>query len=193
MSAFAEAFASSLEPTGAPAKGKAAKRRATNRNAAKRNPAAAAPHSGSAPTLPRAATVMLQGVADGKTLGDCSLSYSMGQLMVEVHRPGHQVGGMYAVDYVPIGEWFVLADGRGVPLPVAIQRTRMDAYRVRVDSAPLRGLRSLTAYSTWVPSAQASSNPQQQRQNDQAAVRALQSASGMSHQAAMYTAQHLHS
>lgn len=139
-------------------------------------------------------TVTLQGLADGKMLGDCSLSYAMGQLMVEVQRGGQAAGGMYAVDSLPIGEWFALADPRGFLLPVAIQRTRMDAYCVRMDPQPLQGLRTLAPQSGWVPSPHASPSPataQQQRQNDQMAVRALQTGLNAGYQAAMNTANHL--
>lgn len=139
-------------------------------------------------------TVTLQGIADGKMLGDCSLSYTMGQLMVEIQRGGQAAGGMYTVDSVPIGEWFALADPRGFLLPVAIQRTRMDAYCVRMDPQPLQGLRVLPPQPGWVPSPHASPNPsapQQQRQNDQMAVRALQSGLNASYQAMMNTANHL--
>jgi hypothetical protein len=139
-------------------------------------------------------TVTLQGIADGKMVGDCSLSLAMGQLMVEVHRGGQAAGGMYSVDSLPGGEWFVLADPRGFLLPVAIQRTRMDAYRVRMDSQPLQGLRALPAQSGWVPSPHASpgsASAQRQRQNDQMAVHALQAGLNANYQAMMNTANHL--
>jgi hypothetical protein len=135
-------------------------------------------------------TVTLQGIADGKMLGDCSLSYAMGQLMVEIQRGGQAAGGMYGVEALPIGEWFGLADPRGFRLPVAIQRTRMDAYQVRMDRQPLQGLRALPPQSGWVPSPRAPS-PAGSRQNDQMAVRALQAGLSASHQAARNTADHL--
>ena len=101
---------------------------------------------------------------------------------------------MYSVDSLPVGEWFALADPRGFLLPVAIQRIRMDAYRVRMDPQPLQGLRALPAQPGWVPSPHASPSPgtpQQQRQNDQMAVRALQAGLSANYQAAMNTANHL--
>lgn len=135
-----------------------------------------------------AQTVTLGGIADGKTLAGWSLSYAAGQLMVSSPHNG----GAYGVDFLPFGEWFVLADERGVPLPVAVQRIRMDAYCVRVDRAPLQGLRVLTSYPGFVPTGgSASSNPQQQRRNDQMAVHALQAGSNALFQAEMNTANHL--
>jgi hypothetical protein len=141
------------------------------------------------PSTPQ--TVTLQGIADGKMLGDCSLSYAMGQLMVELQRGGQAAGGMYSIDSLPIGEWIVLADPRGFLLPVAIQRIRIDAYSFRMDPQPLQGLRTLPAQPGWVPSPHAPTTPQQQRHNDQMAVRALQTVSNASHQAMMNTAHHL--
>lgn len=142
----------------------------------------------------RPQTVTLQGVADGKMLGDCSLSLAMGQLMVELQRGGQAAGGMYSVDSLPMGEWIVLADPRGFLLPVAIQRIRMDAYCFRMDPQPLQGLRTLPAQPGWVPAPHAApgqTTPQQQRQNDQMAARALQTGLNASYQAMMNTANHL--
>lgn len=143
--------------------------------------------------MPGPQTVTLQGIADGKMLGDCSLSLAMGQLMVELQRGGQAAGGMYTVDSLPAGEWFALADPRGFLLPVAIQRIRMDAYCFRMDPQPLQGLRALAPQPGWVPSPHASPGPgtPQQRHNDQMAVRALQSGLNASYQAMMNTANHL--
>ena len=58
------------------------------------------------PVPPAASNVMLEGMFDGKNLGAFSLSFAAGQLMVS----SPQVGGMYAVDALPLGEWFGLAD-----------------------------------------------------------------------------------
>jgi hypothetical protein len=153
--------------------------------------------------------VQLEGMFEGKYLGHYSLSYSMGQLMVDVYQASPPIGGMYAVDALPIGEWFVLADKRGFLLPVAVQRIRMDAYVVRADPAPLQGLRALaSAYGAAPPPVRAQPNrpvpparwasqpqtsPQQARQNDQAAIRALQTGSQASYNAMMNTARHFHS
>src|SRR4051794_39731468 len=134
FSSFAASFSSASGPAPRPAeKSKAARREVPKPEVSKR---------AVAPAMPRPQTVTLGGIADGKTLGGYSLSYAAGQLMVS----SPQNGGAYGVDSLPFGEWFVLADERGVPLPVAIQRIRMDAYSVRVDRAPLQGLRALTSY-----------------------------------------------
>ena len=195
ISSWYESAAAAMKP-GSLARARPEPKRKGNPKAPKRRapapnlPAAGAPQRGSAATLPRAQTVMLQGIADGKMLGDCSLSLAMGTLMVELQRAGKAAGGMFAVDSLPIGEWIVLADPRGFLLPVAIQRTRMDAYCVRMDRQPLQGLRTLPSQPGWVPSPHASAGrttPQQQRQNDQMAIRALD-ASG---QAKMNTARHV--
>jgi hypothetical protein len=164
------------------------------------------------PPVPTARTpemVMLEGMFEGKYLGHYSLSFAMGQLMVDVYQASPPIGGMYAVDGLPPGEWFVLADKRGFLLPLAIQRVRMDAYLVRVDPAPLPGLRALpAAYGAAPPpvpgppnrqvpparwAAQPQRTPQQERANDQAAIRALQTGSQASNAAMMNTARHLHS
>jgi hypothetical protein len=182
---FADALSRSpgVPPRSAP-KPKAARRKAPDRRVAKRTVA---------PPRPSAQTVTLEGTVDSKTLGGYSLSYAVGQLTVDSPR----LGGMYGVDALPIGEWFVLVDGLGVPLPVAIQRTRMDAYCVRVDPAPRRELRTLASYPGWVPSARGASPNQptsrQQRQTDQMAVRAIQTGLNAENQAAMNTARHMHS
>jgi hypothetical protein len=185
LSSLAESFSSASGlPPRSTLKSEAARREAPNPEVAKR---------AVAPAIPSPQTVTLEGIADGKTLGGYSLSYAAGQLMVS----SSQNGGSYGVDSLPIGEWFVLADGRGFPLPVAIQRTRMDAYCVRVDRAPLQGLRALTSYPGWVPTGTSASpnppTPQQQRQNDQMALQALRAGSNAENQAAMNTARHLHS
>lgn len=100
------------------------------------------------PTLPTPEMVMLEGMIDAKNLGDYGLSYAPGQLMVGV--PGSpEIGGSYAVGSLPLGEWFGLADRRGFPLPVAVQRAGMDAYYVRVDPAPLEGLRTLPSMAGY--------------------------------------------
>jgi hypothetical protein len=161
------------------------------------------------PTVPTPELVLLEGMFDGKYLGHYSLSYAMGQLMVDVYQASPAIGGMYAVDGLPIGEWFVLADKRGFLLPVAVQRVRIDAYHVRVDPAPLQGLRALpAAYGAAPPpvaaqpgrqvpparwAAQPQPTSQQARQNDQAAIRALQTGSQASYNAMMNTARHVHS
>jgi hypothetical protein len=175
-------------------KPKAARPEAPNREAAKRTVPPARPPRPAARQrrgMPSPQTVTLQGIAEGKTLGGYSLSYAMGQLIVDSPR----LGGIYGVESLPIGEWFALVDGRGFPLPVAIQRTRMDAYSVRVDRAPLQGLRTLPSYPGWVPSGTGAPpnprTPQQQRQNDQMAVRTLQNGLNDQYQAEMNTARHL--
>lgn len=183
-----------MPPRSAP-KPKAARRKAPNRRVAKRTVAkrTAAPTRTSPQTVRRTVpqTVTLEGMVDSKSLGGYSLSFAAGQLSVDSPR----IGGMYGVEVLPIGEWFVLVDGRGVPLPVAIQRARMDAYCVRVDPVPLRGLRTLASYPGWVPSASGASpdqrTPRQQRQTDQMAVRAIQTGLNAENQAAINTARHM--
>jgi hypothetical protein len=198
LAAQAEAPWSSpgMPPRSAP-KPKATRRKAPNRRVAKRTVAkrTAAPTRPSPQTVRQTVpqTVTLEGIVDSKSLGGYSLSFAAGQLSVDSPR----MGGMYGVEVLPIGEWFVLVDGRGVPLPVAIQRTRMDAYCVRLDSAPRRGLRTLASYPGWVPPASGASpnqsTPRQQRQTDQMAVRAIQTGLNAENQAAMNTARHMHS
>jgi hypothetical protein len=184
LSSFAASLSSaSAPPPRSTQKSKAPRRAVPNPDLPKR---------AVAPSMPRPQTVTLGGIADGKTLGGYSLSYAAGQLMVSCP----QNGGAYGVESLPFGEWFVLADERGRPLPVAIQRIRMDAYCVRVDGAPLQGLRALTSYPGWVPTGGAASpdppTPQQQRRNDQMALQALRTGSNAEFQAAMNTAHHLH-
>jgi hypothetical protein len=100
------------------------------------------------PTLPTPEMVMLEGMIDAKNLGEYTLSYAPGQLMVGV--PGSpEIGGSYAVGSLPFGEWVVLADRRGFLLPMAVQRARADAYYVRVDPAPLQGLRALPSMAGY--------------------------------------------
>jgi hypothetical protein len=183
-------------------KNKAGRRRASI-------PSNAPPQGPPVPTAPTPEMVMLEGMFEGKYLGHYSLSFAMGQLMVDVYQASPSIGGMYAVEGLPIGEWFVLGDKRGFLLPVAVQRVRMDAYVVRVDPAPLQGLRALpAAYGAAPPqfagqrgrpvpparwAAQPQRTPQQTRQNDQAAIRALQTGSQASYNAMMNTARHFHS
>lgn len=175
---FAEQLASA---SGAPPRS-VKKPKAARRKAPRREPVNTPSAGGNA----RSQMVTLEGIFDGKNLGDYSLSYAAGQLMVSSPHNG----GAFNVDPLPFGEWFALADERGVSLPVAVQRTRMDAYCVRVDPAPLQGLRTLISYPGWVPSGTSANTPQQQRQNDQMAIRALQTGSSAEHQAAMNTARH---
>jgi hypothetical protein len=97
------------------------------------------------PTLPSPESVLLDGIAAGQDLGGYSFAYAMGQLSVTVNGSTPRIGGWYLVSSLPFGEWFVIADRRGFPLPVAIQRVREHAFYVRVDPAPLQGLRTVTS------------------------------------------------
>jgi TPR repeat protein len=97
------------------------------------------------PTLASPEQVLLDGIAAGQELGGYSFSYAMGQLNVYVWQSTPEIGGWYQVGSLPIGEWFVVIDQRGFPLPVAIQRVREHAFYARVDPAPLQGLRALAA------------------------------------------------
>jgi hypothetical protein len=117
--------------------------------------------SQSVPTPQTPEMVSLEGMFEGKYLGPYSLSFAMGQLMVDVDQASPPIGGMYAIDGLPFGEWFVLADKRGFLLPLAIQRIRMDAFVVRADPAPLQGLRALgSAYGAAPPPVAAQPNRQ---------------------------------
>jgi hypothetical protein len=163
MSGFAEQFRKSAE---APIQAGAKPRKAKKNKAAKQR--AALPHHApparpQGPPVPTASTpemLMLEGMFEGKYLGHYSLSFAMGQLMVDVYQASPPIGGMYAVDGLPFGEWFVLADKRGFLLPLAIQRVRMDAFCVRADPAPLQGLRALpAAYGAAPPPVRPVANP----------------------------------
>jgi len=208
MSGLAREMRGSASPQPAPKSKKKSKNQAAKRGLGV--PAhAPVPQGPPVPAPPVPEMVTLEGMFEGKYLGRYSLSFAMGQLMVDVYRASPPIGGMYAVDMLPIGEWFVLADQRGFLLPVAVQRVRMDAFVVRADPAPLQGLRAMPAMGGAAPppvralpnrqlpparwATQPRQSPQQARQNDQAAIRALQQGTQAMNGAAMNTARHLHS
>jgi hypothetical protein len=97
------------------------------------------------PRVAKPEAVLLEGMIATAELGGYSLSYGPGQLMVSVYGSNPRIGGSYAVGGLPAGEWFVLTDRHGSVLPVAVQKIREDAYQVRVDPAPLQGLRAVTS------------------------------------------------
>lgn len=95
------------------------------------------------PTLPEPESVLLDGVVAAENLGGYLFTYGTGQLMVDVYRATPRIGGSYMVRELPIGEWYSLMDRQGFVLPVAVRKLREDAYYVRVDPAPLDGVRTL--------------------------------------------------
>jgi len=104
-------------------------------------------HETPVPTVASPEQALLEGIAAGQKLGGYSFSYAMGQLNIYVWQSNPSIGGWYQVGSLPIGEWFVVADRRGFLLPVAIQKVGEHSHYVRVDPAPLQGLRTLTASS----------------------------------------------
>jgi hypothetical protein len=102
-------------------------------------------HKTPVPTLATPEAVLLEGMVAAANLGGYSFSYGFGQLMVDVPDANPRIGGSYGVGGLPIGEWFVLTDRQSFLLPVAVQKIRDDAYYIRVDSAPLQGLRAITS------------------------------------------------
>jgi hypothetical protein len=123
----------------------AGERTSGNPDAGMPNVPPAAVHETPVPTLASPEQVLLDGIAAGQKLGGYSFSYAMGQLNIYVWQSKPSIGGWYQVGSLPIGEWFVILDRRGFPLPVAIQKVREHAFHVRVDPAPLQGLRTLTS------------------------------------------------
>ena len=99
------------------------------------------------PTLASPESVILKGIVAAANLGGYSLSYYSPSQQLGVSVPGAnpRIGGWYRVGGLPVGEWFVLADRQGFLLPVAVQKIREDAYYVRVDPAPLQGLRAVAS------------------------------------------------
>jgi pentatricopeptide repeat protein len=102
-------------------------------------------HETPVPTVASPEQVLLDGGAVGRNLGGYSFAYAMGHLDIYVAQSTPRIGGAYQVGSLPIGEWFVIIDRRGFPLPVAIQKVREHAFYVRVDPAPLQGLRALAS------------------------------------------------
>src|SRR6476620_9237594 len=97
------------------------------------------------PTVATPEAVLLEGIVACQNLGCYSVDYGMNHLSISVFGSTPRIGGYYEVGSLPLGEWFVIADRQGFALPVAVQKVRQDAYYVRVDPAPLQGLRALTS------------------------------------------------